>query len=578
MLLPCLNGGLCAEDVANSTDSTGRDPQNNGTGAGAAALLVLPGVCVCSPGFGGDLCSTPTAGYAAAAASATGDTEESGSAAWLALLFALPLVAAAAYVRSRKVSGKAELGGVDLESGNAFGSPDDRSGEDWAAAPMHVGLQPVLDSGFTHPGAAAGRGGGGKGGVADWLNAGADGLLPADDVGASEGRSSLGASPAELPAMMESSIECSSAIPSGIEPVAMLPGDPDMRRALEGGVPAPAFISAVPVPASVASMTLNDHSSGGTLVDAEDCGEFTSVKLTPPLYAVQQQNRGMALLAEDDALMSELDSSAENAFVGQQDVGAAEEGVAVVPETLAGPAVFDARRQHQSSPPNRGALAAGPSPSLAHASASGHQSSRPPSNLTASTKPSSGNVLSADESVQVARRNAHHARQSFDAAAEAAAKGDLERMTMIVEADAANMYFARSAPNEGRRDDDAAGNVSTDGAGSGSRAGSTGSARRAFNNASNQPRASAISSARSSSSSSSSCDGVPSPVLFAARRASNTPRLGLPNAFFGAREASVAALAGVGAGEPRRAAARAPSAVGSAALFSALKGSQPSLP
>ena len=316
MLLPCLNGGLCAEDVANSTHSTGRDPQNNGTGAGAAALLVLPGVCVCSPGFGGDLCSTPTAGYAAAAASATGDTEESGSAAWLALLFALPLVAAAAYVRSRKVSGKAELGGVDLESGNAFGSPDDRSGEDWAAAPMHVGLQPVLDSGFTHPGAAAGRGGGGKGGVADWLNAGADGLLPADDAGASEGRSSLGASPAELPAMMESSIECSSAIPSGIEPVAMLPGDPDMRRALEGGVPAPAFISAVPVPASVASMTLNDHSSGGTLVDAEDCGEFTSVKLTPPLYAVQQQNRGMALLAEDDALMSELDSSAENAFVG----------------------------------------------------------------------------------------------------------------------------------------------------------------------------------------------------------------------------------------------------------------------
>lgn len=348
--------------------------------------MLLPGVCWCPAGFSGDLCESPITVETAQSA----DDTEAGSAAWAALIL-FPLAAAAGYfVYRRGSSGKAELGGIDFES--AYDPTQRRNSFEAVATAMLAQDPEAFES------------------VIEKLSA--EGL----QTQAAPGGRSSAATSGEVPIMMEGDTAFTSRKPSadaGLSPITMLQVPAELRvlqtegemkrsRSYEGALNTMSaddtdavsiMMSSPPVPVhlamSVASPEIVVENESKTF-------RFKSVKRSNPLFAMQQQNRGITLLEEDAALMEELNSDAETAYKVHNGGGEDETGVAIATESLAGAALFAARRQHQSSPLAQENLAAGTSTGIQHASEE-HQLS--PLAASASVKHASHDVLSARKGV-----------------------------------------------------------------------------------------------------------------------------------------------------------------------------------
>ena len=332
----------------------------------------MPAYCICSGGFTGEWCGTED--IVGISSSAPPENDEASNAGWAALAI-LPLMVAAAYFhKTRSTSGKAALGGIDFET--AYDTSNRRSSFEAVATAMlaadPVAFEVVIDKLAT------------------------EGLR-------AERPSSTGQSlsfHAEVPIMMSNDITAESAAPAAAAapaPVALLMSpemlrvmhsdDGDLKRSRSYGdalntvsfgetEPAAAGLMFSSPPALV-QMAMAAHRPPDIVVDNDaKTLRFKSVKRTNPLYAAQQQNRGVQILEDDDALFSELDHSVQNAVEGSN---AADESVGsvLVGETAAGTTIFGAQREYQRSPHASESITSGLAAPVGYASTGGQSNALP---------------------------------------------------------------------------------------------------------------------------------------------------------------------------------------------------------
>ena len=291
------------------------------------------------------------------------EDDEASNAPW-ATLALLPLVAAAAYFhKTRATSGKANLGGIDFET--AYNPASRRNSFEAVASAMlaadPVAFELVIDKLATEGLRAESPT------SSQWASNAAP--LAGTDKAALHG---------EIPIMLNNDITVGSAGPSnaGAPPVALLmsPGalrtlqsdDGDMKRSRSYGdalntvsldevAPASVLVS---LPPALVQMAMVEHRRPDIVASQDGKTlKFKSVKRTNPLYAAEHQNQGALILEDEEELVSELNSSVQDAVEGGRNAHD-DHGVAVLTTPSAGTPLFGAQREQQTSPLALGSIAA----------------------------------------------------------------------------------------------------------------------------------------------------------------------------------------------------------------------------